>query len=227
MTQRSQRETPSNDVFHLVWLTGPSCDGCTVGAIGDTTAGGIEALLAGTVPGLPRVALVHPALSFESGEEFVEQLRRAERGDLGPFALIVEASIPDERRANGGFFSGLGEDEGTPIPIAAWVSRLAPRAAVVVAFGDCGVWGGPHSLEPNPVGATGVGVHLGIGYRSALDLPVINLPGCCAPPVLIATLAAILHHAHGDGPALELDDTNRPRFAYPEQWKGALPVWTP
>lgn len=223
---RSEPSPPAGDVFHLVWLTGPSCDGCTVGAIGDVTAGGLEALMAGTVDGLPRIDVVHPALSFDSGEQFIEHLRRASVGDLDPFALIVEASIPDERQARGGFFAGLGEENGRPVPIATWVDRLAPRAAVVVAFGDCGVWGGPHSLLPNPIAATGVGVHLGVAYRSTLKLPVINLPGCCAPPVLISTLATVLKHARGDGPPLELDDTNRPRFAYPDMWKGALAVWS-
>lgn len=215
-----------DDTFHLVWLTGPSCDGCTVGVLGDTTSGGVEALLAGTVAGLPRLALVHPALSFESGAEFIDLLQRAERRELGPYALIVEASIPDERLARGGFFAGLGEVRGAPVSIASWVDRLAPSAAVVIALGDCGVWGGPHSLHPNPIGATGVGMHLGVAYRSALGLPVINVPGCCAPPVLLSTLATILTHARGEGPALELDDTNRPRHGYPDRWKGALAVWT-
>lgn len=218
--------TSPEDPFHLVWLTGPSCDGCTIGVIGDTMAGGLEALLAGTVAGLPRIALVHPALSFESGAGFIDQLQQAERGALGAYALIVEASIPEERPARGGFFAGLGEVRGTPVPIASWVDRLAPAAAVVIALGDCGVWGGPHSLRPNPIAATGVGMHLGVDYRSALGLPVINLPGCCAPPVLLSTLATILRHARGEGPALELDDTNRPRHAYPDRWKGALAVWT-
>lgn len=214
-------------VFPLVWLTGPSCDGCTIGALGDTTAGGLEALLGGTVAGLPRLELVHPALSFESGDRFVEQLRLAANGRLAPFALIVEASIPNEQLAHGGFFSALGEEDGRPVAIAEWIDRLAPMAAVVIAFGDCGVWGGPHALEPNPTGATGVGVHLGSRFRSTWGLPVINLPGCCAPPVLLTTLATILRHARGEGPPLELDDTNCPRVLYPERWNGALNVWSP
>lgn len=214
------------NVFTLVWLTGPSCDGCTIGAIGERTAGGLESFLAGAVPGLPRIQVIHPALSFESGDRFVDLLRSAARGERGAYALIVEASIPDESLALDGFFSGLGEEHGRPISIATWVDRLAPTAAVVIAFGDCGVWGGPHALEPNPTGATGTGVHLGVDYRSTLGLPVINLPGCCAPPILLSTLVTVLTHAYGGGPPLELDDTNRPRAAYPEAWKGALPVWT-
>lgn len=131
------KPSPSSaETFTLVWLTGPSCDGCTIGALGERTAGGLEALLAGASAGLPRIRLVHPALSFETGDRFIELMRRA------------------------------------------------------------------------------------------MGLPVINLPGCCAPPILLSTLAVLLRHARGDGPPLELDDTNRPREAYPETWKGALPVWT-
>ena len=225
MQEIEPRHAPAFDVVHLVWLTGPSCDGCTIGALGESTAGGLESLLAGSVAGLPRIEIVHPVLSFESGDRFVEQMRRASRGECDPFALIVEASIPDERLAGAGFFSALGEEDGRPISIAEWMDRLAPRAAVVIAFGDCGVWGGPHSLGVNPVGSTGAGVHLGIDYRSTLGLPVVNLPGCCAPPLLISTLATVIKHAQGEGPPLELDDLNRPRGAYPETWPGALAVW--
>lgn len=227
MALMHSRSPSAAGVFHLVWLTGPSCDGCTIGAIGDTTAGGLEALLGGTATGLPRLELVHPALSFESGDRFVEQLRLAANGRLDPFALIVEASVPNERLANGGFFSAVGEEGGRPVTIADWIDRLAPVAAVVIAFGDCGVWGGPHALEPNPTGATGAGVHLGSHFRSMWGHPVINLPGCCAPPVLFTTLATILRHAKGDGPPLDLDDMNCPRALYPERWKGALNVWSP
>ena len=130
--------------------------------------------------------------------------------------------MPDERHAGEGFFSGLGEERGHPIPISTWLDRLAPRASVVVAYGDCGVWGGPHALHPNPVHATGAAMHLGVEYRSVQGLPVVNLPGCCAPAVLLDTLVALLRHIYDGGPALVLDDTNRPAFAYPDTWKGAL-----
>lgn len=202
--------------FNLVWLTGPSCDGCTIRALGDTTAGGIETLLTGRVEGLPAVGLYHCALSFESGDEFIERLRSAARGELDPFALIVEASVPDEARAQPGFFSGIGDEDETPVSIAQWMDRLAPRAAVVIAWGDCGAFGGPHANDPNPTGATGAWTYLGLDYRSTFGLPVINLPGCAAPPVLTATLIAVLKWAQGDGELPELDDTNRPTFAYPD-----------
>ncbi|HVL68248.1 MAG TPA: hypothetical protein VM364_13380 [Vicinamibacterales bacterium] len=202
--------------FNLVWLTGPSCDGCTIRALGDASHGGIEALLTGAVEGLPRVDLYHPALSFDTGDAFIEHLRRAAAGHLDPFALIVEASVPDERLAEPGFFAGLGEDEGVPTGIGRWLDRLAPRAAVVIGWGDCGAFGGPHANDPNPAAATGAWTYLGLDYRSTLGLPVINLPGCAAPPVLTDTLIAILRWAQGAGELPPLDDTNRPLFAYPD-----------
>jgi hydrogenase small subunit len=202
--------------FNLVWLTGPSCDGCTIRALGDNTSGGLEALLTGRVEGLPFLTLYHPALSFDTGDPFVEHLRRAARGDLDPFGLIVEASVPDETLAEPGYFAGIGEEDDRPVAIGQWLDRLAPRAAVVIGWGDCGAFGGPHASEPNPTGATGAWSHLGLDYRSTLGLPVINLPGCAAPPVLTATLIDVLKWAQGSGAPPELDDTNRPTFAYPE-----------
>lgn len=213
-------------LFHLVWLSGTNCDGCTIKALGDTSGGGLEALLTGAIAGLPRVRLHHPVLSPESGAEFVGHLERAARGELGAYGVINEGSIPDERRAGEGFFSGLGGDGGArPITHTEWLERLAPSASFVAAWGDCAVWGGPHALAPNPIGATGTGMLLGVDYRSTLGLPVINLPGCAAPPVLTALLVELLAFAFADGPPPELDDLRRPRAAYRGDWEGAFVAW--
>ena len=212
--------------FDLLWLTGPNCDGCTIKALGETTGGGLEALLTGRVPELPHVYLTHPVLSVETGAAFTERLRRAERGELGPFGIVNEGSVTSDELAGSGFFATLGEEEGRPITIKNWLDRLARRAAFVIAWGDCAVWGGPHSLAPNPTGSTGTAMYLGTDYRSALGLPVLNLPGCAAPSVLVATLVALLKWVQGQGPLPELDDTNRPKFAYSDVWKGAFVAWS-
>ena len=207
-------ENARTDV-HLVWLTGPSCDGCTVSVIGDTTVATFEELLQGRVAGLPRVRLVHTALSFEQGESYLDLVRRAERGELDPFVLVVEASIP-QAAPGGGSYAWKGSEGGRLVDVREWVRRLGPRASAVLAVGDCGVFGGPHSEGSNPSGAAGVESVLGERYRSRFGLPVVNLPGCAVPPVVLATLAAVLRRSQGQGPALDLDELGRPRFAYPD-----------
>lgn len=208
----------------LVWLTGASCDGCTIRAIGDTSAGGLEVLLTGAAPGLPGLRILHPLLSVESGSEFTDALSAAARGEAGAFGLVVEASLPDEAAAGAGFFAVLGEEAGQPVSVVTWLHRLAERAAFVIAWGDCAVWGGPHAIGNNPIGASGVATHLGWDYRSSLGLPVIHLPGCAPPNVLLATLIQLTSWMRGEGPAPQLDALNRPRL-YDGVWQGAFVSW--
>lgn len=210
--------------FHLVWLSGPNCDGCSIKAFGETGEGGLEALLTGAVEGLPSVRLFHALLSPESGDAFTAVLRRAAAGELEPFGLINEGAVPVEPPT--GYYSGLGEEDGRPVGLATWVERLARRARFTIAWGDCAVWGGPHSLSPNPTGATGTEMHLGTDYRSAGGLPVINCPGCAAPPFLAALLRELLRWEAGAGPAPRLDRENRPA-AYRDTWEGAFVAWKP
>lgn len=209
----------------VLWLTGASCDGCTIRAMGDTTSGGLEALLVGSVPGLPRIRLVHPALSFESGEAFVRLLRAAERGESGPYGLIVESSLPEDGAEERGMFPAYGDDHGEPISVGRWVRRLAAQAAFVIAWGDCAVWGGPHAIGSNPMHATGVIGQLGWDYRSTHGLPVVHLPGCAPPPALISTLATILKWLQGDGAPPDLDELSRPRAHFGGSWQGAFTAW--
>lgn len=211
----------------LVWLTGPSCDGCTIKALGDTTEGGLETLAAGGVSDLPPVRLLHPLVSVRSGRAFAAELERVADGEAGPFGLVNEASVPSDEAAGDGLFAALGEDdEGRPISVTRWLDRLAPAAEFVVAWGDCAVWGGPHSLHPNPTGAMGTSMYLGPEFRSEGGLPVVNLPGCAPPDVLLATLLELLRWTLKGTDPPELDDLGRPATAYPEKWKGAFVSWS-
>lgn len=209
-------------VVHAFWLAGMSCDGCTI-AVSGATAPGVEGLLAGTIPALPKLILHHPVLSVEAGEEFVHNYRLAEEGRLGaPFVVIFEGSVPDERIAaeTGGYWAGLGVDvqpdgERRPIPTAEWLHRLAPRAAAVIAIGTCATWGGIPAAIGNPTGAMGVMDFLGRDYRSAFGLPVINIPGCS--PIgdnFMETVAAVLLFLQGLGPLPEFDELGRPAWLF-------------
>jgi hydrogenase small subunit len=206
---------------HAFWLAGMSCDGCSIAAVGATQPP-VEALLTGSIPGVPKVVLHHPVLAVEAGEAFVHNYELAARGELGaPFVIICEGSIADETIAakDGGYWSGLGarevDGEPQPIPTAEWVKRMAPHAAAVIALGTCATWGGIPAAIGNPTGSMSVMDYLGEDYRSTLGLPVVNIPGCA--PVgdnFTETVAAVLLFLQGLGPLPEFDELGRPAWLF-------------
>ncbi len=203
--------------IYLIWMVGASCDGCTVAVSGGTHPR-VEHLLAGIVPGLPRVELIHTVVSMESGPEWVHNLFMAERGELdAPYVVTWEGSIMDESVAGDGYWMGLGEDPetGRQITSLEWLDRLAPGAAAVIAIGTCATWGGIPAAKGNPTNAMSVTDHLGARYRSAGGLPVINIPGCA--PVgdnYLEAAAAALLFLNGLAPAPELDELGRPAWLF-------------
>jgi len=211
--------------IHVYWLAGMSCDGCTISVAGATNPG-IEGLLAGTVPAMPKVILHHPVLSVEAGAEFVKSFAEAWEGKLGaPYVVVFEGSVADERIAGrtGGYFSAMGVEkvEGAeqpqPVPTATWLRRLAPGAAATIAIGTCSTWGGVPSAEGNPTGAMSLMDFLGKDYRSAFGLPVINIPGC-APQGdnFTETVFAVLLFLQGLGPLPTFDELGRPAWLFRE-----------
>ena len=224
-TRRERLPLGPIKTIHVYWLAGMSCDGCTISVAGATNPG-IEGLLAGTVPAMPKVILHHPVLSAEAGAEFVKPFRDAAEGNLGaPYVVVFEGSVADERIAarTGGYFSAMGveaisDGEGSqPVPTATWLKRMAPNAAATIAIGTCATWGGIPSAEGNPTGAMSVMDHLGKDYRSAFGLPVINIPGC-APQGdnFTETVFAVLLFLQGLGPLPTFDELGRPAWLFRE-----------
>ncbi len=212
-------------IIHVFWLAGMSCDGCSIAVTGATNPG-IEGLLHGIVPAMPKVVLHHPVLSAESGAAFVQPFKDAANGTLGePYVVVFEGSVADERIAQrtGGYFSAMGVevikegDHGTPVTTASWLHRMAPGAAATIAIGTCATWGGVPSAEGNPTGSMSVMDSLGADYRSALGLPVINIPGCA--PVgdnFTETVFAVLLFLQGLGPLPSFDELGRPAWLFRE-----------
>ena len=209
--------------IHVYWLAGMSCDGCTISVAGATNPG-IEGLLAGAVPAMPKVILHHPVLSAEAGAEFVQSFSDAWEGKLGaPYVVVFEGSVADERIAGrtGGYFSAMGVEAipggvgSRPVPTATWLHRLAPGAAATIAIGTCATWGGVPSAEGNPTGAMSLMDFLGKDYRSAFGLPVINIPGC-APQGdnFTETVFAVLLFLQGLGPLPTFDELGRPAWLF-------------
>ena len=210
---------------HVFWLAGMSCDGCTIAVAGATNPG-IEGLLNGIVPTMPKVILHHPVLSVEAGADFVQSFRDAWEGKLAdPYVVVQEGSVADERIADrlGGYWCAMGvetiqDKEGShPVPTATWLKRLAPGAAATIAIGTCATWGGVPSADGNPTGAMSLMDYLGKDYRSAFGLPVINIPGC-APQGdnFTETVFAVLLFLQGLGPLPTFDELGRPAWLFQE-----------
>ena len=203
------------DVVHAYWLAGESCDGCSVSVLGAADPG-IEELLTGNIPSLPRINLHHPVLATEWGDDYIDEFQSAANGERDPYVVIVEGSVPNERLIdNDGYWIALGEEDGEPVKMVDWLERLAPGAAAVIAIGTCATWGGIPAAEGNPTDAMGTMDFLGRDYRSVLGLPVVNVPGCA--PIgdnFVEMVTHLLFYIEDMGPLPELDELGRPQWMF-------------
>ena len=144
-------------LVHVLWINaGLSCDGDSV-ALTAATQPSIEEIALGALPGLPNVAVHWPLIDFECGpaggaDDFLEWFWKADRGELDPFVLVVEGSIPNEKLHEEGYWCGFGNDPATdqPVTTSEWLDRLAPKALVVLAVGTCATYGGIHAMAGQP-----------------------------------------------------------------------------
>src|SRR5271155_3569132 len=131
--RKTQRPSPVSDV-HILWITaGLGCDGDSV-SITAATQPSIEDVVMGAIPGLPKVHLHNPVLAYEVGDEFMKFFYDAAEGNLEPFVLVVEGSIPNESIKSEGYWAAMGTDSktGQPITTCEWIDRLAPKALAIV-----------------------------------------------------------------------------------------------
>ncbi len=209
-------------LVHVLWINaGLSCDGDSVALTGATQPS-IEEIALGALPGLPKVAVHWPLIDFECGpaggaDDFLEWFWKADRGELEPFVLVVEGSIPNEALAGEGYWSGFGNNPltGQPVTTSEWLDRLAPKALAILAVGTCATYGGIHAMAGNPTGAMGVPDYLGWDWKSKAGLPIVCVPGC---PVqgdnLSETITYLLYQATGQAPMIPLDDQLRPTWLF-------------
>ena len=81
-----------------------------------------------------KIAVHWPLIDFECGptggaDDFLEWFFKADRGELEPFVLVVEGSIPNEKLHDEGYWCGFGNDPATgqPMTTSEWLDRLAPE----------------------------------------------------------------------------------------------------
>ena len=209
-------------LIHVLWINaGLSCDGDSV-ALTAATQPSIEEIALGALPGLPQIAVHWPLIDFECGptggqDDFLEWFRMADRGELEPFVLVVEGSIPNEKIKDEGYWCGFGNDPltGQPITTSEWLDRLAPKATAIVAAGTCATYGGIHAMAGNPTGAMGVADYLGWSWKSKAGIPIVNVPGCpIQPDNLSETLTYLLYMATDQAPMIPLDEALRPTWLF-------------
>src|ERR671913_261879 len=131
---REAELTAEEALIHVLWINaGLSCDGDSV-ALTAATQPSIEEIALGALPGLPKVAVHWPLIDFECGpnagaDDFLEWFFKADRGELEPFVLVIEGSIPNEAIKSEGYWCGFGNNPATgqPMTTSEWIDRLAVR----------------------------------------------------------------------------------------------------
>jgi hydrogenase small subunit len=210
-------EKPAPIDVHVIWLPdGMSCDGDTV-SVTAAEQPSIESLILGAIPGIPKVVLHNRVLAYEQGgEDFMSWLYKAEKGELTPFVLVIEGSIPNENIKKEGYWTGVGNHpDGQPITLNEWIDRLAPKAFAVIAAGTCAAYGGIHAMAGNPTGSMGLADYLGWNWKSWAGVPIINVPGCpIQPDNMTETLLYLLYQAAQMAPLIPLDDQLRPTWLF-------------
>ncbi len=203
--------------INILWITaGLGCDGDTI-SLTAATQPTLEELLMGGMPGIPKVNFYNPFLAYENGEAFMDFFHRAAAGEMEPFILVIEGSIPNEENKAEGYWAAFGtnRDTGQPITTCEWIDRLAPRAWAVVAAGTCATYGGIHAMEGNPTDCMGLADYLGWSWRSRADVPIVCVPGCpVIPDNMMETLVYLLYQAAGRSPMIPLDEALRPTWLF-------------
>jgi len=188
----------------VIWLSGQQCTGCT------------ETLLRSHHPTLETLILdmisldYNETLSTPAGNLAEEARHASMKENWGKYLLIVDGSIPTR---DGGVYCKIAGRT-----IAEHVAEAAEGAVAVISMGSCAAWGGIPSSDPNPTEARSV-QELIQGKTSIQPAnlaaisgkPIINIPGC--PPNPHNVLSVALHFVTF-GTLPELDEQNRPKFAY-------------
>ncbi|HUL61321.1 MAG TPA: hydrogenase small subunit [Anaeromyxobacteraceae bacterium] len=183
----------------LIWLHGASCSGCSVAALNAVAPTTFAELLR------DRVSVEYDGLLMAAGADLaIRTMDGAVRANDGRFLLVVEGGVPT---AAGGRYCVIGARDGAPITLLDAVKDLGPRAARVLAVGTCASYGGVAAAGSN---LTGV-LPLADVLAGRTARPVINVPGCPAPPeqlfrIVIGLLA---------GGACALDADGRPATCFP------------
>ncbi len=202
MTDRSSKSTKT-----LLWLQSGGCGGCSLSLFGAEAPDLLSSFEAANIE-----LLWHPSLSLETGQQVLDLIEAIRSGQQKLDILCLEGSVINGPDGTGAYhlMAGTGGK-----PMRDIISELAIHASQVVAIGSCAAYGGITAAGENEVEATGLsfdgnkpGGLLGGDYRSDLELPVINIPGCPIHPDWVTETLA--HLSSDQMKVQDLDAFGRP-----------------
>jgi ferredoxin hydrogenase small subunit len=194
--------------MNLLWLQSGGCGGCSMSLLGAEVRD-----LFGLLASRGIDILLHPSFAEAGGEDAVAIIERCASGEVPLDILCLEGALLRGPQGSGRFHRMAGTDA----TMVDWVRRLAARARHVVAVGSCAAYGGVTSAGSNPTDACGLqhdgerpGGLLGVDWRDASGLPVINVAGCAPHPGWI--LDTLISLAGGRLGSADIDALGRPRL---------------
>jgi hydrogenase small subunit len=204
------------DYWHLCWLNGAACTGCTISFAQSADPDIVQILTEILVgdSGLP-IALpdymetIHPA-SGTLAEELKERWKKSKRAKI----LLVEGAVQAP-----GYCTIHGKD------FREHLKECAEVADYIIAVGQCATFGGIPAAKPwddqdNPTGAMGVQQFLA---EEGINKTVINIPCCPAhPDHIVVTLACLML-----GVEPELDRYGRPKVFFGKNMHAELCPYRP
>ena len=216
----------SDLTVHLFWLTARV--GGSQDSLSAATLPIVEGLVAGTTPGLPKVVCHRPLGDDRRDAGVIQCFWRAAAGELDPFILVVEGSIPNDDLKSAHDWPTVAAVRVTSCLLdqqaktTEWLDRLAPVATAIVAAGTGATYGGVTPLTENRGGVMGVPDYLGWNWKSKVGLPVVCVPGCpVATDNLTETLLYLLYYVSGHATLMPLDENLRPAWLFSRSIDGA------
>ena len=151
-------------------------------------------------------------------DDFIEWFFKADRGELEPFVLVVEGSIPNEAIKREGYWGGFGNDPetGQPMTTSEWLDRLAPKALAVARRRHLRhLRRHPrHGRQPDRRHGRARLPRLGLevegrASRSSACPAARSSPTTCPRRILY-----LLYQATGQAPMIPLDEQLRPHWLF-------------
>ena len=145
----------------VIWIEGADCAGCSESFLANFNPGPAEIIL-------DKISLRYHETVMNASGSLAESVLE-DTYNKGQYVLVVEGAIPTKE--DGRFCTVAGET------FAHLTTRLAQKAAVIIAVGSCATYGGiPAACDlTGAVGVSGL-------FNGQMDGKIINLPTCPLKP---------------------------------------------